>query len=138
MSHPSNCQQVFLDPDNPTFAAATPSRIMHLSGIPLAILPLEQGDNNQWSTYLLMDPITGLAPMRFQALGKVLMCQLDRMPLTPEHVYQLGDFVCGIIDQFGSDNDEAVHTQFATKTNFIRFLTSHTQGNYLNKLGVSW
>lgn len=138
MSHPTNCQQIFLDPDDPSFAAATPSRIMHLAGIPLAILPLEAGENNQLSTYLLINPVSGLAPMQFQSLGEVLICRLDRMPITPVHVHQLGDYIFGIIEQFGNEDDENVHKKFATKASFVRFLTAHVQGGYFNPLGVSW
>ena len=136
---PGSWQQVFLDPDDPRFSKATPSPIMNLIGIPLGILPLDKsGGNNAWCTLLLMDPLTGFAPLQFQSIGNALLCRKDRMPITPEHVCQLGDFINLIVDQFGGDDDQNIHKKMATKEFFIQFLTQHVEGYYYNKLGVSW
>lgn len=43
---------------------------------------LEKGENNQWCTFLMIDPISGYAPPPWSMLGTVLICRKDRMPIT--------------------------------------------------------
>jgi hypothetical protein len=139
MTNPSNCKEVYLDASDPRFDQAVPSPVLNKCGIPLALLPVRPGENNQWCTFLLIDPSTGFAPMQYQSLGEVLLCRKDRMPITPIHVYQLGDFISGILDYYGGDDSPAaIAKRFMNREYFINFLTEHKDGNYFNPLGAAW
>lgn len=140
MTNPGNCKQVFLSPDNPYFDNSTLSPPMARCDIPLCLRQLVAGTNNQWCTFLMIDPISGLAPYPWSDCGEVLLCRRDRMPLTPEHIYQLGDFICNIIHRFGSPDDDSIHQTHMTRSAFLEFLQNNlpSRGTYGNALGAAW
>ena len=82
-------EQIFVDIDNPLFDQDTLSPTMSRCGIPLCLLLKIPGENNQWCTFLMIDPITGWAPPQWQTLGTVLLCCRDRMPITKAHIINL-------------------------------------------------
>lgn len=138
MISPSEMKQVYLDPTDQVFDAAALSPAISRCGIPLCLLPIKAGENNQWCTFLMIDPISGWAPPQYQSLGKVLLLRRDRMPVTKAHVYQLGDFICNIVDHFGGNDDKNIHKTMMTREAFITFLVQHAEGYFNNSLGISW
>jgi len=139
MKNSRDMKQVFLDPNDPVFDKATLSPVMARCDIPLCLLPVKSGENNQWCTFLMIDPIYGHPPWDWQSLGTVLLCRRDRMPITKAHVAQLGDFIGDVVDCFGGDDDRNIHKTKMTRQAFITFLVEHiTTKNYSNDLGVSW
>jgi len=138
MKSPSEMNQVYLDPNDPVFDQAALSPAINRCGIPLCLLPIRAGENNQWCTFLMIDPITGWAPNQYQSLGTVLLLRRDRMPVTKAHVYQLGDFINNILDCFGGNDDKNIHKTMMTREAFITFLVQNKKGYYRNALGVSW
>ena len=138
MTDPLDCTQVFLKPDDPIFDECSPSKVMKLCGIPLSLKQMKAGSDNQWCTYLMIDPISGFAPYPWSDCGQIFLCRQDRMPVTPEHIYQLGDFISNIISEFGGDNDEHIHKRSMTKKSFLKFLQHHLDGSYFNSLGIGW
>lgn len=50
------------------------------------MIKLNQSQNNYWCTYLMIDPVSGFAPMQWSDLGPVLICRKDRMPITKAHL----------------------------------------------------
>ena len=83
----------------------------------------------------MIDPVSGLAPYPWMDLGTVLLVRKDRMPVIPEHIYQLGDFISFILDEFGGDDDGNIHKKSMTKEAFLEFLQKYL-GN--NAPGVAW
>jgi hypothetical protein len=124
----------YLKPDDPRFEMASPSKIMHLIGIPLCLLEVVKGKDNQWATYFMADPYNGLAPRPFDMLGTVLICRSDRVPITKEQIFQLGDYFCGLMNEFGDPDRENVYKKSMTKRSFTRFLGS----GHSNGLGLGW
>lgn len=127
-------EQVWLDPNDPIFDKATISPAMALCDIPLCLIELEKGENNQWCTFLMIDPISGYAPPQWSMLGTVLICRKDRMPITATHFCHLGDFMSHILDQFGGTNDKEIHKTMMTKGAFMKYILA--QG--AKSVGISW
>lgn len=139
MTSPMDCKQVFLKADDPVFDSSTPSPAMWKCDIPLCLQQIEPGFNNQWCTYLMIEPVSGMAPYPWCDLGKVLLCRRDRMPITPEHVHQLGDFICDIVNSFGGEDDSNIHKYRMTKEAFLSFLQEHLlEDCRFNAMGISW
>jgi hypothetical protein len=99
-----------------------PSPVMALIGIPLILSPLAKGTNNQWCTYMMAEPSSGFAPMQFQDLGKCLLWRRDLLPITVDHVSELGDFFCNLMDRYGDGPGPAVAAEYATKRYFAKFV----------------
>jgi MYND finger len=100
-----------------------PSPVMSLIGIPLNLSPLEKGTDNQWCTYMMIDPASGFAPYQFQDLGKCLLWRPDLMPITADHVSALGDFFCSLLDRYGDGLEPGeVAASYATKQHFAYFV----------------
>ena len=139
MTKPLDFKQVFLKPDDPIFESCTQSPPMGLCGIPLCLKQMNQGTNNQWCTYLMIEPVSGMAPYPWSECGKVLIVRKDRMPVTPEHIYQLGDFISDIIQEFGNEDETNIYKRSMTKEAFLTFLASCLGPHgRKNKLGVAW
>lgn len=124
----------YLKPNDPQFELASASKVMHLIGIPLCLLEIKKGENNQWCTFFMADPYTGLAPRPWTSLGTVLILRRDRVPITEEQVALLGDYFCDLMDQFGDEDNENVHKRSMTKLGFTEFLAC----GHLNGMGLGW
>ena len=147
MTDAAHMQHVFLPPDNPAFDAGAPSPIMGLCGIPLVLQQLAPGRNNEWCTWLMADPVSGFAPFEWLDVGLVRVCRRDRMPITRDHMVQLGSFMADLMDRFGDEDPSKIQTRCMTKAYFVKFLTRIVETRNLNPdqgdqfgdpLGVSW
>ena len=115
---------------------------MQRCGIPLAITPLSAGRDNECCHMFMMDPITGALPAPFRSLGCVLVVRQDRMPVTPQHIHQLGEYFTIISERFEDDDDADAARALMHRDAFARFLSDHVPFNgkrkYTNEVGVSW
>lgn len=136
MSNPNTLRHIYLAPDNPIFDKASVSPVMERIGIPLSLLPTVPGTNNQWCTYFMIDPVSGLAPYHWQDLGTVIICRQDRMPVSMNQVNLLGDFFSILISMFGSDDDSTICDKEMNVWNFIAFTA--TPNSHFNEMGNGW
>ncbi|KAK3293158.1 uncharacterized protein B0H64DRAFT_207227 [Chaetomium fimeti] len=94
--------------DHPVFWGTTPPLASRLE-IPIAIhcegtQSTERADlDNQFVTYLNIDPVTGMAPIPWQAgtIGTVVIARKDRRPFLPQHFEALWEYALEILDKFG-------------------------------------
>ena len=127
MPHNGVIEQVYLPTDDARFDAASESPVMKLVGIPVCVFELQRGRDNQWATYFMIDPVTGLAVttgLQFGDMGPVLVLRRDRVPITVEQVCMLGDYFNRVIDEFGGDDDRNIYKTKMTRKAFLRFLES--------------
>lgn len=136
MVAPGSWSTHFLTAADPRFEEAFPSPVMHRIGIPVCILPLQSGVNNQWATYFMIDPISGLAPYPFMDLGPVLILRRDRVPISEMQVALLGDFFTSLVGEFGGDDDNSIHKRLMTRAYFLQSLKGLSDRN--NCSGLAW
>jgi hypothetical protein len=115
--------------DDPRFDEAQPSPVMARIGIPLCVLPLGAGTNNQWATWFMINPVSGFAPPKYQNLGPCLILRRDRVPISTDQVALLGDYFGGLLDQFGGDDDGSIHRRLMTKAAFVEQLGWLSESN---------
>lgn len=72
----------------------------------------------------MIDPVSGFAPYPWMQLGKVLICRRDRVPITPDHYYVLGDFMSCLLDRFGDPENDQIHKRYMDKAKFLQFIQS--------------
>jgi hypothetical protein len=90
------------------------SPIMALCGIPLAVVqtrglppnaPIQSALDNQLACYVMADPVSGFAPLRWQSnVGEVTILRLDRQPFTDEHCSLIWNFFDHLMDCYGNED----------------------------------
>lgn len=75
------------------------SKVMHLCGIPIMMDWLNDNkSDNQFATYLLVEPQTGYAPLNFQQkVGTVILFRQDGVPLTKDIVEMIWNFLASLL-----------------------------------------
>ena len=144
MRSAADCRQVYLAADDPRIEAATESPVMQRCGIPLALFSLHGHGRaeNEWCQRLMMDPLTGVTAAAHRSVGAALVVRRDRMPVTPQHVYQLGEFFALLAERFEDDDDADAAAAMMTQARFVAFLADHVRiggrQKHVNEMGVSW
>lgn len=91
------------------FAEGAFSPISQLIGLPVRILRLDRRPSlsiprdydNQLITYLMIDPVSGFAPLAWQqGIGTVIVARDDRRPLTSQYVEALWMYADALLDRY--------------------------------------
>lgn len=124
-------EPVYLPSSYPIFQKA-PLPISLQIGYPLVIqrlvenLPRCRATDNQHATWLMIDPVSGLAPIAWQGgIGSVYVARPDRKPLTPEVLAAITDYVSLILDSFGDIDPGQIAQRYYDKARFERYLAQH-------------
>jgi tetratricopeptide (TPR) repeat protein len=114
------------------FSRAEDSRVMHMCGVPLALLRAREGlqalprsgeFDNQPATYFMMDPTSGYAPDDWQwNVGEVTLFRRDGVPFTSTHFWVLWDFFNCITDDYGDLRPSEVAAKYFSPRGFRRWL----------------
>lgn len=114
--------------DSPPAQGTCP--VLHLIGQPIVMRKLppsatlasnRAGLNNQWATWFMIDPISGLAPPDWlQAVGPVLLFRPTLQELTVEQVTRLNDFVFRLLDYYA--DGELIPEKHLTPRAFARMV----------------
>ena len=100
---------------------------------------MEKEGDNQWATFFMIDPHSGLAVttgLQFGDMGTVLVLRRDRMPILRAQVFNLWEFFCNLTSEFGGDDDANIHKRSMTQAAFLRFLEFEVRNG--NTPGGSW
>ncbi|KAI0790987.1 hypothetical protein C8Q75DRAFT_758806 [Abortiporus biennis] len=109
---PFRPEVVMVNPDHPVWKTGTVSLVSQLIGVPLLIhremkeLPLgwpnDENKDNQSVTYLMIEPVRGFAPHRWQKnIGPVTVVRADQQPLTKVALEMIWMFCDSILEDFG-------------------------------------
>ena len=80
--------------------------------------------DNQALTYMMIDPVSGFAPPRYQSsVGNATLLRVDGKPLLKLHVEALWMFCSRVLDVFGDDPRKA--QQMITKERFRTFFQTY-------------
>lgn len=98
--------------DHPVFTQGAISPVSRLFELPLLVyrldprpsltIPRSSDYDNQPMTYLMIDPVSGLAPPEWQqGVGSCIVARQDKKPLTVDHLYMVHEFMGNLLDRFG-------------------------------------
>ncbi|MCJ1465049.1 hypothetical protein MMC07_003665 [Pseudocyphellaria aurata] len=128
----SSYEPIYLPSSHPIFQNA-PLPISLRIGYPLVIqrlvenTPRGQATDNQHATWLMIDPVSGFAPMAWQGgIGSVYVARPDRNPLTPAVLAAITDYVSLILDSFGELDPGQIAQKYYDKAGFERYLAQHS------------
>lgn len=122
----SGYQLVFVHTDHHIFATPpTPASLA--MGFPLVVYVLKTSKNldNQQGIWLMIDPTTGFAPMRWKVgtTGDFLVAKADRSPLTVASLRAIIDYIHEILL---SGEDRSVVESFYDKSRLDTYIAAHT------------
>jgi hypothetical protein len=114
-------------------SCAEDSRVVHMCGIPLALMRAKHGLqklprsaelDNQAATYLMIDPATGFAPADWQwNIGEVTVFRRDGKPFTNGHFWVLWDLLSCALEDYGDSVPPAkIRARYFSPTGFRRWL----------------
>ena len=92
------------------FQAKGNAPALALCGLPLVVkktttktkLTEREDYDNQWATFLMIDPVTGFAPKKWQSnVGPVLVYRPEGLDLTADDMDVTNTFLNDLLDEFG-------------------------------------
>ncbi|TEB28780.1 hypothetical protein FA13DRAFT_1735305 [Coprinellus micaceus] len=90
--------------------------------------------DNQITTYLMIEPFNGLAPLQWQQdIGTVTVIRADHKPLTTQEIETVWMYIDQILDTFG-DSDSQARAQM-TKPKFRQFCERYKEQEIANGRG---
>ena len=119
----------WLSPEDPIFNTK-PVPISQKIGFPLLVgRPMNESmrgplTDNQHATWLMIDPITGFAPLEWQSrVGNVLVARADGKALETNTLGAITDYISDILDAFG--NGVAAAQKYYNRDRLDKYIADH-------------
>ena len=108
----------------------SPVPISQKIGFPLLMLRPSKGSergplgDNQHAAWLMIDPVTGLAPTEWQGrVGNVIVARPDGEPLDTATLGAITDYISDILDAFG--DEVGVARKYYNRGQLDKFIADH-------------
>ena len=99
-----------------------PCPILSILGLPYALVKVRNvPGSNQFATYLMVEPLTGFAPLSWQDdVGEVLLVNTDGRDTTVKHAQALWGYMYTLMNAYGEEDSGASVRNLLTRESFLK------------------